>query len=389
MSGHRSTVAIIGAGIAGLCLAQKLKKSALDVAVYERNQGCDYYGEGFWIEINSDGIAALKDCLAPAHFEKLLSVSRPTDRPDCRWLTRVGLQKYLLDGIGGAVQFGKIFSGYENHFEGGVEVQFADNTRHICDILVGADGVNSIVRQQLLPHARRLDTGIFAVGGVAKLTAEIETLLPRAAFEYPIAIFGPAKEQMFFAVWRASSPALALPGTQDTAANAESLHASDHLMWRFSTLGTRYGLGPMPEHATPQQLKTSILEIMAPWDAKLRRLVELIDISTIFPLPIRTCVPLKHWNTGNVTLVGDSIHGMAPYGGFGANMAMKDASLLGHALAEAHRQQKTRLQAISEYELQMIDYGFDAAQRSLALLENINGIEPISFYSSTARDARS
>jgi 2-polyprenyl-6-methoxyphenol hydroxylase-like FAD-dependent oxidoreductase len=85
MSNSSYKVVIIGAGIAGLCLAQNLKKNDIRVDVYERNHGQTYLAEGFWIEINREGISSLRECLPSQHFATLVATSRPTNRPDCRW----------------------------------------------------------------------------------------------------------------------------------------------------------------------------------------------------------------------------------------------------------------------------------------------------------------
>jgi 2-polyprenyl-6-methoxyphenol hydroxylase-like FAD-dependent oxidoreductase len=116
--------------------------------------------------------------------------------------------------------------------------------------------------------------------------------------------------------------------------------------------------------------------MMTSWSPNLRRLVELIDPATVFPLPIRSCVPFRHWATGPVTLLGDAIHGMAPYGGLGANTAMRDAGLLGQNLSAAGRREKTLLQAIYDYEAEMIEYGFDAVRRSMQILQQVNRMDP-------------
>ena len=50
-----------------------------------------------------------------------------------------------------------------------------------------------------------------------------------------------------------------------------------------------------------------------------------------FVLRMRHAKPIKHWQTTNVTLLGDAIHPMLPSGS-GANTALRDASLLSRSL---------------------------------------------------------
>jgi 2-polyprenyl-6-methoxyphenol hydroxylase-like FAD-dependent oxidoreductase len=56
---------------------------------------------------------------------------------------------------------------------------------------------------------------------------------------------------------------------------------------------------------------------------------------------------------------------MTPYRGIGANVALKDAMRLSHALTEASRGQRPVLEAVHDYETGMIDYGFRAVRTSL------------------------
>ena len=56
---------------------------------------------------------------------------------------------------------------------------------------------------------------------------------------------------------------------------------------------------------------------------------------------------------------------MTPYRGIGANVALKDAVRLCRALATANRGERPVIDAICDYETDMIEYGFRAVQTSL------------------------
>ena len=71
------------------------------------------------------------------------------------------------------------------------------------------------------------------------------------------------------------------------------------------------------------------------------------------------------WQTQRVTFLGDAIHAMTPYRGIGANVALKDAVRLCRALTMTNRAERPVIDAIREYETDMIDYGFRAVQTSL------------------------
>jgi 2-polyprenyl-6-methoxyphenol hydroxylase-like FAD-dependent oxidoreductase len=90
---------------------------------------------------------------------------------------------------------------------------------------------------------------------------------------------------------------------------------------------------------------------------------------TVTLLPIRTSLPVSQWETTNITVLGDAIHSMTPFRGIGANTALRDAQLLARNLIAAARGEQPLLEAIHDYETQMIDYGFGAVRLSLRTAE--------------------
>jgi 2-polyprenyl-6-methoxyphenol hydroxylase-like FAD-dependent oxidoreductase len=101
------------------------------------------------------------------------------------------------------------------------------------------------------------------------------------------------------------------------------------------------------------------------WDERLQTLARLADVDTINAIAIRTSRPIAAWPTRRVTLIGDAIHAMTPYQGIGANIALKDAVRLARGLTAAARDERPLIDAIHDYEVGMIDYGFRAVRRSL------------------------
>src|ERR1700749_3180734 len=70
-------VAVTGAGVGGLCLAQGLLKAGLEVAVYERDQALDAGGQGYRLHL--DAAPALRACLPPDLYELCVATSgRPS-----------------------------------------------------------------------------------------------------------------------------------------------------------------------------------------------------------------------------------------------------------------------------------------------------------------------
>ena len=186
-------MAVIGGGIGGLCLAQGLKRAGVSVAVYERNRARSDWLQGYRIHINPHGSRSLHECLPPDLWQAFVATSgKPSagfsfvteqledllvlgrDLIDAgqsdgmtghHSVSRITLRQVLLSGMDDVVQFDKEFLGYERVEDGGVRACFSDGSSAAGDVLVAADGANSRVRQQYLPQAQRIDTGVLAIAG--------------------------------------------------------------------------------------------------------------------------------------------------------------------------------------------------------------------------------
>ena len=76
------------------------------------------------------------------------------------------------------VHFGRTLRGYQVTNTGRVRVEFADRASDEGDLLVGADGVGSPVRQQLVPHATVRDLGLRCIYGRMTITDVTDALIP-------------------------------------------------------------------------------------------------------------------------------------------------------------------------------------------------------------------
>jgi 2-polyprenyl-6-methoxyphenol hydroxylase-like FAD-dependent oxidoreductase len=82
-------------------------------------------------------------------------------------VSRVTFRQLLLAGLDDVVHFDKTFVRYEQSGDS-VTAYFADGSSATGTLLVGADGVRSRVRGQLLPDARAIDTPAVGVGASSR-----------------------------------------------------------------------------------------------------------------------------------------------------------------------------------------------------------------------------
>lgn len=380
---------IIGGGIGGLCLAQGLRNAGIDVTVYERSLTRTDWLQGYRIHINPHGSRALHDCLDPANWQAFLdTVSRSgggfgftteklqdllrfradevapasTDPADRHYgVSRISLRQVLLSGMDDVVRLGKTFESYEVLPDGRVTACFADGTSDTADLLIGADGANSRVRRQLLPHAERKDTGIVAVAGKHRLTEESLARLPAVLTTDANMIIPARRGFLFTAVWQHDRRTVSAGSDPPSGFLLDD--TADYTFWAYADAAGQFpeGLSELPG----DRLAGLILDKTPDWAPGLRNLISGSDPTTVNVVRVRSASPVAAWATGPVTLLGDAIHNMTPMGGIGANTALRDADLLRRQLITVSRNELPLIPAIHAYEARMLDYGFAAVESSL------------------------
>jgi len=385
-------VVIIGGGIGGLTLAQGLNKSGVSVAVYERDGTSADRVQGYRVHINPTGSVALHECLPPHLFDVfartcgkpsngirfvtergkvLLALNAPEGLDAIaqhRSVSRITLRQVLLSGLEGVVHFGKAFVRYEESPLGRIVAHFEDGTTADGNVLVAADGGASRVRRQFLPQADRIDTGILGIAGKVFLDEQTRRRLAPEFLNSLTLVSGMDGYCLFVALQDIDGVAVDGFGGNDESSHtgAHFDNSRSYLMWAFGARREKFNLSEKPEHVAGESLRTAVLKAMARgWDERFLTLVRLADVHTINAIAIRTSIAISPWQTQRITLLGDAIHSMTPYRGIGANIALKDAMRLCHALTGASRGQRPVLEAIHDYETEMIDYGFRAVRTSL------------------------
>ena len=381
-------IGIVGGGIGGLCLAQGLQKAGIPVQVYERDEAASSRRQGFRIHISPEGSRALHQCLPQdlwdifnltggefgqgfsmltEQLEELLSVTDrggPVDPIAChRSISRITLRSVLLSGLGETVHFGKRFARYEEIGEGRVAAYFGDGSIAEASVLVAADGVNSSVRKQFLPHAEPIHTGVIALAGKVPLTDGVLALAPDRLLDGPALVIASEPASLFMAIWkrsRASSEILFRLGVDEPASEED-----DYLILGLGARAEYLGLNGDSKAVSGPELKQIFRRAVKNWHPDLRKLAEMLDETEMTANPLRTSRRIAAWPTRHITLLGDAIHSMTPYRGIGANVALRDAALLCTKLVEAAQGPKPVLQAIHEYEQAMRGYAFEAVDASL------------------------
>src|SRR5439155_11324756 len=135
---------------------------------------------------------------------------------------------------------------YEHNPDGTVTCFFADGTTATADLLVAADGANSRVRRQFLPHAGRVDTRIRNIVGKLALTDDTRRWLPAPIQRGPKSIMPPRSRGMFTAPHEFGDngglSAAGIGGNDETAAHDSVLfdNTTSYVMWAYAAAESRF-----------------------------------------------------------------------------------------------------------------------------------------------------
>lgn len=374
-------VLVAGGGIGGLCLAQALRRTGISVAVYERDSAPDEKLDRYRLHINPAGSRSLHACLPPPAWKRFLATAGrtgggfgflteqletlvvveddlmypPSADPAEQWypVDRAALRDVLLSGLDGAVNFGRELERYETLPGGRVTARFTDGSHATGDVLVGADGTRSRVRQQLVPGTEPSATGAAGIGLKLPLTPETLGWLPPRLATGENLILAPSPFFLFTSVFDRPGTANGTPG-------------GGYLLCAF-VLRQDAGPADLPG-LSPAQLQRTVLEMTRRWHPGLRRVLAECDQASTGYFPFRVASPVPALPGGNVTLLGDAIHAMPPTGGLGANTALRDARLLAWHLSAVAGGRASLAQATGAYQAQLRPYAAAAVRGSLTTL---------------------
>ncbi|HLQ29412.1 MAG TPA: FAD-dependent monooxygenase [Ktedonobacteraceae bacterium] len=308
-------VLIIGGGIGGLAAAIALRRAGIEATVYESGNELREIGAGLTLWVNAvralhklglaDGLAAIGMPMTQSGVRSwrgdVLSKTLVDQQARLRIQATVVHRAELLAMLAKALAKEVVLLntrcvGFKQD-DSGVWAQFADGREAFGDVLIGADGIHSVIRAQMLGKARPRYSGYTSWRGVASFDNE---LFPSGVTE----TWGRGRR---FGLEPLSQRRVFWYATWNVAERTE-----DSAMGR----------------------KQQLLELFGDWHEPIRAVIEATVESAILHNDIIDRQPVKHWTKGRVTLLGDAAHPMTPNLGQGACQAIEDAVVLAQCLKE-------------------------------------------------------
>lgn len=408
-------VVIVGAGLSGLCLAQRLLRAGIEVRVYERDPAPFARRQGYRITVDKHGLAALRASLPPELFQEALATAgsgggyfRFTNSqlrdaiklsfkatPDAeRQMDRQTLRSILLSDLGDRVHYGKaattvepggappddtsaaaVVPGGAQGVSGaaqsghaasadGLTLRFADGTAVAASVIVGADGIGSAVRAQLMPDAEPVESGIAGIYGRTPFLRDGRSVIPEALHKSGVLALGDEPGRAFFF----TTMHFGRPSARFAPA------AEDYVMWG---LVIEQDEVPSGLRGDPAQLRSLAARLARGFHPLVGRLVDtateedtVLSHFAVGRRPVR-------WPFARATMMGDAVHAMPPFGAHGGNTALRDAALLGGKLAQAYAAGGSIESAIAAYQAEMPMYAFQAVDRAAGMMRRCTSNGPV------------
>ncbi|KAI1810381.1 FAD/NAD(P)-binding domain-containing protein [Poronia punctata] len=368
-------VIIIGAGLGGLTLAQCLRKQGIPFEIFDRDTDITTR-QGWAIAVHSiledlpssfpsdmPPLRESADHLWPLKLEpqvcfygrgQRMTVENTPETP-CLRLNRLHFRQWLATQI--PIQWGKRLVRVEDAGPR-VTVHFEDGTSASGDILIGADGVKSVVRQHLLgrPNSEVIKPVPFAcIWGEIRLSGD--------AFERQLSLGHSA--------YAFVSPNI--KGFVFVALNKVNKDLSGDYYWYvgwedFDVNDPEYWLN----HASKKAKYDRVMEATASLEPRMREVFELTDVEGILPgQRVFWDGEITSLPVGRITLLGDAIHPMTPFRGEGGVHAIRDALNLGAALSKLDGKWPEKLQSTLEsYQQEVLERGSQAVRLSRNAIKN-------------------
>ncbi len=302
----RDPIIIIGGGIGGLSLAHSLLHSGFPVQVLERAPALAPVGAG--ISLGRNALFVMKrlqvytrlvSCGSWIYPAMATASGRVLSRSDDRKLRTLCLHRAdLLAALAeslptGTIELGRWCQGFEQD-KRGVTARFADGMPVRGTVLVGADGIHSMVRAALSRPGAARYAGYTCWRGVQSGMA--------GELKFSGEIWGRGKRFGVLPIGRG------------------------RVYW-YATHN-----GPAGLIEEPEDRKGMVAELFEGWSFDVPKLIDATPDASIIQHDIIDRAPISGWSKGRVVLLGDAIHPTTPNLGQGAAMAIEDAAILGRLL---------------------------------------------------------
>ncbi len=334
----RGRVIVAGGSIAGLCAGALLHRLGFAVEVFERS-GEALASRGAGIVPHPELFEALEQ--AGARIDATIGVpvvGRRVFAPDGTVLGEHALPQVMMswDRLFRLIRelfpdrhyhAGRAIEGFEQDADG-VTVLLADGGRARADWLIGADGIRSTIRRQLLPALEPAYVGYVAWRGL--IEERSMSAAARAALGRHLAFCLPPGEQMLGYPVPGADEAIGPGGRRYNWVWYRPVGAATLPALLTDADGRRYDMSipPARMRAAPvAEMRAAAAELVAPYFLEVVRLVEQPFIQAIYDLESPRLV------FDRVALIGDAAFVARPHPGMGATKAALDAVTLAEALS--------------------------------------------------------
>jgi 2-polyprenyl-6-methoxyphenol hydroxylase-like FAD-dependent oxidoreductase len=340
---------IVGGGIAGPAAALALARVGIESVVIERRDAAEM-AAGSYLTLAPNGLDALRalDVLHVVQAEGFGSKTNTMYGATGSRLGEVSLGRPLEDGVTAyTIKRSRLAARLSEEAEGrgivvhrgapvtevvdrgdaskagggAVVVNLEDGSQHAGDLLIGADGVHSVVRRTIDPQAPAgRFVGLTNFGGITSGTPIAAELQPEAwHFVFGrAAFFGAHPTPEGDVVWFVNVPEPAITSQQRRTTTIEQ--------WQHRLVDL------LVDDAGPAAdlVRTGTLELAG---------------DNTYDLP-----HVPTWTRNNLMIIGDAAHAPSPSSGQGASMALEDAVVLAQALRDHAGDLDQVPQAFAAYE---------------------------------------